>query len=92
MPHMAHFFALILVLHINIVRVGAHEAPEDVKGCHFEEAQHHCHDTDADVGEFFAVLSIAGILAYLFCDRLIDCRDPADADIPEVPLPEPDVR
>ena len=92
MARLARFAAIIFILQGAISPAPAHQAQEDARGCHFEEAEHHCHDQDADVGAFFAVLSVFGFLTYVFCNRLIDCTDKSGADIPEVPLPEAEVK
>jgi len=66
MPPIVRLLAIIILLDSVQSPSVAHEALEDARGCRFDDERHHCHDQDGDVGEFFAILSIAGFFAYIF--------------------------
>ena len=83
MSAISRFLMIALVLQGLAYETRAHQAREDADGCHFEESAYHCHDADADIDGFLAVLATIGVFAYFLCDRVIMCADEGGGDVPE---------
>lgn len=76
-------WALVLFLFNPPADALAHPAREDGHGCHYEQAQRHCHGEDGDVLELIGAIALVAAAGYVLCKWMRLCDAPTEKQWPD---------